>query len=144
MSPPPIESVRKTTRPMPVDRTAAFQLPSALNADRPPERRGLPRDRVRLLVFNRDTGKVTHARFDRITEFLDPGDLLVFNSSRTLPAALVGREQSSQSKIETRLAESLPDGTWLGLLLPEVGTEAGNLLEKASILDFAIAEEAAR
>lgn len=134
MSPPPIESVRKTTRPMPVDRTAAFQLPSALNADRPPERRGLPRDRVRLLVFNRDTGKVTHARFDRITEFLDPGDLLVFNSSRTLPAALIGREQGSQSKIETRLAELLPDGTWLALLLPQPENKAGN--HKTSVLDF--------
>jgi len=131
-----IKSVRKTAIPTSVDRTGAFHLPLALNADRPPERRGLARDRVRLLVLNRNTGKVTHTRFDRITEFLEPGDLLVFNSSRTLPAALVGMVKGSQSKIETRLAESLPDGTWLALLLDQPGNKAENLVAKASVLDF--------
>ena len=56
---PPIRGVHKTATPTPVNRTATFHLPSALNADRPPERRGLARDRVRLLVLNRNTGKVT-------------------------------------------------------------------------------------
>jgi len=125
--PPPTKSVRKI---------APFHLPSALSADRPPERRGLARDGVRLLVLDRYTGNVTHTRFDRIAEYFEPGDLLVFNSSRTLPATLVGRCKDSPWKIETRLAESLPDGTWLGLLLPEAGTETGNLPREASILDF--------
>ena len=49
---------------------------------------------------------------------------------------LVGRFKDCPSKIETRLAKSLPDETWLGLLLPEVGTEVGNLLGKVSIVDF--------
>jgi S-adenosylmethionine:tRNA ribosyltransferase-isomerase len=122
---PPTKSVRKI---------APFHLPSALNADRPPERRGLARDGVRLLVLDRDTGNVTHTRFDLIAEYFEPGDLLVFNSSRTLPATLVGRFRDSASKIEIRLAESLSDGTWLGLLLPEA--EAGNFPGKASIFDF--------
>src|SRR6202051_5029648 len=127
---------RKIAKLTSVDLTSPFHLPSALNADRPPERRGLARDRVRLLVLDRYTGNVTHTRFDRIAEYFEPRDLLVFNSSRTLPATLVGRLKDSPSKIETRLAESLPDGTWLGLLLPEMGAEVGHLLEKASILDF--------
>src|ERR1700745_1602580 len=131
---PSIKSIRKTVEPKSVNRTAAFHLPSELSADRPPERRGLARDRVRVLVLDRNTGQVTHTRFDRITEFLDPGDLLVFNSSRTLPAALVGTEQGSQSKIEARLAELLPDGTWLALLLTQPENKAENL--KALILDF--------
>jgi S-adenosylmethionine:tRNA ribosyltransferase-isomerase len=118
------------------DRIAAFHLPAALNADRPPERRGLARDRVRLLVLSRETGEITHTRFDRITEFLDPGDLLVFNSSRTLPATLNGTVRGSQSRIETRLAELLRDGTWLALLLPRPQNKAGNLVAKGSILDF--------
>ncbi len=133
---PLIKSVPRATRLTSVDRTSSFHLPSALNADRPPERRGLARDRVRLLVLDRSTGNVTHTRFDRIAEYFEPGDLLVFNSSRTLPATLVGKFKDSRWKVETRLAESLSDGTWLGLLLPELGTEAGHLLEKASILDF--------
>jgi S-adenosylmethionine:tRNA ribosyltransferase-isomerase len=133
---PPIKNVRTITRLTSVDPTPPFHLPSALNADRPPERRGLARDRVRLLVLDRKTGNVTHTRFDRIVEYFKSGDLLVFNCSRTLPATLVGRFKDSPSKIETRLAQALPDGTWLGLLLPEVGTEAENLLGKVSILDF--------
>jgi S-adenosylmethionine:tRNA ribosyltransferase-isomerase len=133
---PPIKNVRTITRLTSVDPTPPFHLPSALNADRPPERRGLARDRVRLLVLDRNTGNVIHTRFDRIVEYFKPGDLLVFNSSRTLPATLVARLKNSPSKIETRLAQALPDGVWLGLLLPEAGTEAGNLLGKGSILDF--------
>jgi S-adenosylmethionine:tRNA ribosyltransferase-isomerase len=109
-----------------------FHLPAELNADRPPERRGLARDRIRLMVLNRNTGKVTHTRFDRIADFLDPGDLLVFNSSRTIPATLIGAARGS--KIEVRLAERLPDGTWLGLLLPP--SENQQLVAKGSILGF--------
>src|SRR5437016_5161670 len=108
---PSIRSIRKGRKPKSidrVDRTVPFHLPSELNADRPPERRGLARDRVRLLVLNRNTGKVTHTRFDRITELLSPGDLLVFNSSRTLPATLVGAVSHTNSNVEVRLAELLP------------------------------------
>src|ERR1700720_823531 len=133
---PPTKSGRKIAKLTSVDLTSSFHLPTALNADSPPERRGLARDGVRELVLDRSTGNVTHTRFDRIAEYFEPGDLLVFNSSRTLPATLVGRLKDSPLKVETRLAESLPDGTWLGLLLPEAGTETGNLLGKASILDF--------
>ena len=111
--------------------------PSELNADRPPERRGLARDRVRLFVLDRNTGKVTHTRFDRITEFLDPGDLLVFNSSRTLPATLAGRLGHSRTAVEVRLAESLPDGTWLALLLLQPAILPGkDVLTKGLRLDF--------
>ncbi|MBV9128830.1 MAG: S-adenosylmethionine:tRNA ribosyltransferase-isomerase [Verrucomicrobia bacterium] len=132
---PPIKSKRKK-RPASVRQTSAFLLPSALNADRPAERRGLARDGVRLLVLERNSGYVSHTRFDCIASYLEPGDLLVFNSSRTLPATLVGRYEGSQTKIELRLAESLPDGSWLALLLPEPGTGAENLFAKPSILDF--------
>src|ERR1700731_3194085 len=102
---PPIKNIRQRAKPTLVDRTVPFHLPSELNADRPPERRGLARDRVRLLVLDRNTGNVTHTRFDRIAEYFEPGDLLVFNSSRTLPATLVGRCKDFPPKIETRLAE---------------------------------------
>jgi S-adenosylmethionine:tRNA ribosyltransferase-isomerase len=117
---PAIKNIGKGVKPTQVgriDRAGRFNLPAELNADRPPERRGLTRDRVRLLVLGRDTGKVTHTRFDRIAQFLHPGDLLVFNSSRTLPATLTGRLRHSRQTVEVRLAELLPDGTWLALLL---------------------------
>src|SRR5438132_14054180 len=137
---PSTRSIRKGTKPKSidrVDRTVPFHLPSELNADRPPERRGRARDRVRLLVLDRNTGKVIHTRFDRITEFLDPGDLLVFNSSRTLPATLAGRLGHSTSAIEVRLAELLPDGTWLALLLLQPAILRGkDVLTNGLRIDF--------
>src|SRR5260370_37109913 len=133
---PSIKNIRETVGPKSVNRTTVFHLPSELNADRPPERRGLARHGVRLLVLDRNTGQVTHTRFARITEFLDPGDLLVFNSSRTLPATLAGTVRHLQWAVEVRLAELLPDGTWLALLI-QSPQKADNVVTKGLILDFA-------
>ncbi|TFH39832.1 MAG: tRNA preQ1(34) S-adenosylmethionine ribosyltransferase-isomerase QueA [Chrysiogenales bacterium] len=59
-----------------------FELPPELIAQEPAEKR----DESRLLVLDRATGKVTHSRFSRISEFLRPGDLLVFNDARVMHA----------------------------------------------------------
>lgn len=127
---------RLVLKPAAVDQKPAFNLPAELSADRPPERRGLSRDRVRLLVIDRYADAFTHTRFDRITDFLTPGDLLVFNSSRTLPATLMGNDRDSKLTIEVRLAELLPDGTWLALLLPSSPQKTDEVLARGLILDF--------
>jgi S-adenosylmethionine:tRNA ribosyltransferase-isomerase len=111
----------------------SFHLPPELNADRPPERRGLVRDRVRLLVLNRRTGATEHSRFDHLGDFLRPKDLLVFNSSRTLPAALIA--SGPQFDVEVRLAERLPDGSWMALL---TGTQKENRIMPELLLDFGL------
>ena len=111
----------------------AFHLPPELNADRPPERRGVVRDRVRLLVLDRKTGATKHSRFDHLSEFLRPKDLLVFNSSRTLPAALIA--SGPQLDVEVRLAERLPDGSWMALLK---GAEKENRIMPGLLLDFGL------
>ena len=95
----------------------SFVLPPELAASEPPERRGIARDAVRLMVIDRRTGQVEHTRFNHLAEFLRPDDLLVFNTSRTLPASLVGCETPPETCIEVRLAEHLPDDSWLALLL---------------------------
>jgi S-adenosylmethionine:tRNA ribosyltransferase-isomerase len=105
---------------------STFELPPELSADRPPERRGLARDQVRLLVIDRQTGSVTHTRFDQVSHFLRPGDLLVFNSSGTLPAVLSATVAQQKEPVEVRLAEHLPDNIWLALLLPH-SVEASGL-----------------
>ena len=94
-----------------------FTLPPELSAKEPPERRGIARDKVRLMVIDRGTFEVAHTRFDRLGEYLRAGDLLVFNSSRTLPAALDGCAAPAGPCVEIRLAEHLPDDSWLALLL---------------------------
>src|SRR5436309_13295848 len=105
----------------------AFTLPPELSAKEPPERRGIRRDQVRLLVIERATGKIKHTRFDKIDSYLRQKDLLFFNSSRTLPASLLGCDCSAAHGpcMEVRLAERLPDDSWLALLLCEQGDPFG-------------------
>jgi S-adenosylmethionine:tRNA ribosyltransferase-isomerase len=93
-----------------------FELPEALLAREPPEKRGLARDKVRLLAADRATGALRHSRFDRIGDFLRPGDCLVLNASRTLPASLRATASSGADLI-IRLARRNADGTWSALPL---------------------------
>jgi S-adenosylmethionine:tRNA ribosyltransferase-isomerase len=72
---------------------AGWKLPPELRASQPAELRGIRRDHVRLMVIDRTSRAITHTRFDRIGDFLEAGDLLVVNSSRTLPAAIPARRQ---------------------------------------------------
>lgn len=116
-----------------------FVLPPELSAKEPPERRGVPRDQVRLLVIDRAQGQIDHTRFDKIGNYLRTGDLLVFNSSRTLPASLRGCECSAAHGpcMEVRLAERLPDDSWLALLLCEQGDPFGCGLRAGMQIGFA-------
>jgi S-adenosylmethionine:tRNA ribosyltransferase-isomerase len=102
-----------------------FELPPELAAREPPERRGVPRDQVRLLILERRTSRVEHTRFDRLGAYLRRGDLLVFNSSRTLPAVLDGCAAPAGPCLELRLAEHLPDDSWLSLLVCRGGDPFG-------------------
>jgi len=85
-----------------------FDLPSALEATEPAEVRGRGRDDVRLLVARRRDLHVAHARFWQLADFLDPGDLVVINTSATLPAAVTTSEG-----LEVHFSTSLPAGLWL-------------------------------
>ena len=116
-----------------------FTLPPELSAKEPPERRGIRRDQVRLLVIDRATGKIEHSRFDKIDNYLRKNDLLVFNSSRTLPASMRGCECGNTHGpcMEVRLAEHLADDSWLALLLCEQGDPFGCGLREGMQIDFA-------
>jgi S-adenosylmethionine:tRNA ribosyltransferase-isomerase len=101
----------------------SFVLPGTLNAAAPPERRGLRRDRVRLLVLDWESGERHHSRFDRLGDFLRPGDLLVLNNSRTLPASLPA-EAPDGTRLEIRLARRLGEAEWAALLVPDPAVPA--------------------
>ncbi|MGI9113205.1 MAG: S-adenosylmethionine:tRNA ribosyltransferase-isomerase [Gaiellaceae bacterium] len=94
----------------------AFELPTRLEAHEPPEARGLARDGVRLLVADRSDGTIVHARFAELTQFLAPGDLIVVNTSATLPAALQA-VRADGAKLELRLstpaADRDPERFWI-------------------------------
>jgi S-adenosylmethionine:tRNA ribosyltransferase-isomerase len=85
-----------------------FALPAALEATAPPEVRGLSRDGVRLLVSRAGTGAIAHREFGELPELLQPGDLLVVNNSRTLPAAV-----RAGAGLEVHFSTGLPRGDWL-------------------------------
>ena len=82
---------------------AAFELSARLEAHEPPEARGLARDGVRLLVTDRGDGSIVHRRFADLPEFLSPGDLVVVNTSATLPAALPAT-RTDGAELELRLS----------------------------------------
>jgi S-adenosylmethionine:tRNA ribosyltransferase-isomerase len=85
-----------------------FALPAELEAHEPPEARGLARDGVRMLVSRSVTGTVTQHAFGELPDLLLPGDLLVVNTSRTLPAAVL-----AALDLAVHFSTQLPDGTRL-------------------------------
>ncbi|MFQ6027188.1 MAG: S-adenosylmethionine:tRNA ribosyltransferase-isomerase, partial [Dehalococcoidia bacterium] len=66
-----------------------YHLPPELIAQTPIE----PRDAARLLVLHRASGKLEHRQFQDLAGFLRPGDVMVFNQSRVIPARLHGKRQ---------------------------------------------------
>ena len=89
--------------------TATFTVPTELSATEPPESRGFARDEVRLLVANPDG--IRHTRFREIASFLDPGDLVVVNTSATIPAAVDGI-RACDEQIVVHFSSPLDDGAW--------------------------------
>ncbi|WP_257391838.1 S-adenosylmethionine:tRNA ribosyltransferase-isomerase [Mesobacillus jeotgali] len=104
-----------------------FFLPNNLNASHPPERRGLRRDQVKMMVLHKETGKVSHDRFFNLENYITRGDVLVLNNSRTIPAALKAAwlrdGVTISTEVEIRLARKKTDSIWEALAtLPNVKT----------------------
>jgi S-adenosylmethionine:tRNA ribosyltransferase-isomerase len=91
-----------------VSALAPFELPARLEAHEPPEARGLRRDEVRMLVAERATGRLADARVRDLPEVLAPGDLLVVNTSATLPAAFPARRPDGTA-LDLHVSTPLPD-----------------------------------
>lgn len=87
-------------------------LPPELEARQPPETRGLQRDQVRMMVSYRETDRIQHARFVDLPRYLRAGDLLVLNTSGTLPAALTAA-RADGTEISVHLSTELPAGLHL-------------------------------
>jgi S-adenosylmethionine:tRNA ribosyltransferase-isomerase len=92
-----------------------FELPSTLEAHEPPEARGVARDGVRLLVGAGES--VSHHRFTDLPRLLRPGDVLVVNTSGTLPAAV----PVYGARLVVHFSTELTDGRWLVELRRDIG-----------------------
>ncbi len=88
-----------------------FTLSPELEAHQPPEARGLVRDQVRLMVSHKHDDQIIHAQFRNFAAFLNQGDVLVINTSGTLPAALPAFRVDG-TELRLHLSTRLPGGLW--------------------------------
>jgi S-adenosylmethionine:tRNA ribosyltransferase-isomerase len=97
-----------------------YACPAALVAQQPAP----ARDASRLLVLDRARGTRSHRRFADLPSLLSPGDVLVLNVSRVIPARLIGRRDNG-TPAEVLLVHPEPDGTWLAMVHPGGKLKAG-------------------
>ena len=91
-----------------------YQLPPELIAQHPVE----PRDHSRLLVLNRSEKSITDRIFYELPSFLSPGDLLVFNDTKVIPARLFAMKEGGSTRIEVFLLKQLSGSSWECLVRP--------------------------
>ena len=101
-----------------------YDLPEELIAQTPLERR----DASRLMTLDRKTGEVTHRHFYDLLELLQPGDCLVMNNSRVLPARLLGHRVPTGGAVEVLLLKDQGNGIWECLTKPGRKTHTGTEL----------------
>jgi len=89
-----------------------YALPQALIAQTPVE----PRDNSRLMVVNRAGDSIEHRHFHDIVDYLQAGDVLVFNESLVIPARLHGQKEASGGQVEILLLRRLEEGIWEALV----------------------------
>ncbi len=91
-----------------------FDLPEELIAQDPLE----DRSSSRLLVLDKETGAVEHRAFRNIIEYLQPGDCLVINDTKVLPARLIGEREGTGAKVEVLLLKRKANDVWEALVKP--------------------------
>ncbi len=109
------ENVRLLCEPTHMKRSDFYyELPQELIAQTPAE----PRNSSRLMKIDRASGRVEHAHFYNLCDFLKKGDLLVMNDSRVLPARLFGVKENTGAVVEFLLLEQKGDKLWETLVRP--------------------------
>jgi S-adenosylmethionine:tRNA ribosyltransferase-isomerase len=102
-----------------------FELPEELIAQSPL----LDRTSSKLLTLSKQTGAITHQSFIDIAKLLQPGDTLVLNDTKVLPARLYGVKQGTGAKVELLLLKALGDDRWETLVRPGKKVHTGTVLE---------------
>jgi S-adenosylmethionine:tRNA ribosyltransferase-isomerase len=102
-----------------------FDLPPELIAQQPVARR----DGSRLLVLHRKSGEIAHQNFADLVNFLDPGDVLVLNNSRVIPARLRGTNSATGGKFEILLVEENALNDWWVMLRPGKRAQLGTQIQ---------------
>ncbi|WP_434749744.1 tRNA preQ1(34) S-adenosylmethionine ribosyltransferase-isomerase QueA [Paenibacillus amylolyticus] len=101
-----------------------FELPEELIAQTPL----LDRTASRLLTLNKETGEVAHHHFPHIINVLEPGDTLILNDTRVLPARLFGTKEDTGAKAEVLLLKNVEGDQWEALVKPGKKLRAGSVI----------------
>ncbi|MGN0709953.1 MAG: S-adenosylmethionine:tRNA ribosyltransferase-isomerase, partial [Anaerovoracaceae bacterium] len=91
-----------------------YYLPKELIAQEPMEER----DQCRLMVLDREKGTIEHKHFYDIIDYLKPGDCLVMNDSKVIPARLYGVKKDTGAKVEFLLSKKIEGDKWETLVRP--------------------------
>ena len=101
-----------------------YYLPEDLIAQTPIKQR----DASRLMVLDKETGEVCHKHFYDIIDYLNPGDTLVLNDTKVLPARLIGEKVSTKAVIEVLLLKNKENDTWETLVKPARRVHIGDVV----------------
>ena len=101
-----------------------YELPEELIAQTPIQQR----DASRLLVLDRKTGEIEHKHFYDIIHYLEPGDTLVLNDTKVLPARLIGVKEETNAVIEILLLKNLEKDNWECLVKPARRIKVGTIV----------------
>ena len=101
-----------------------YRLPKKLIAQYPEARR----DFSRLMVVNRNTGKIDHRKFLNITDYMRKNDLIVVNNTKVFPARLFATKDRTAAKVEVFLLRELAHDLWEVMVKPARKVRIGNKL----------------
>ena len=85
-----------------------FYLPDELIAQIPLKKR----DSSRLLVLDKKSGEIEHKHFNEVIDYFNPGDTLVLNDTKVIPARLIGEKEDTGAVIEILMLKDLGDNVW--------------------------------
>ena len=108
-----------------------YELPEELIAQTPLEKR----DSSRLLVLDRKNGCIQHSNFFNLLDYLMPGDLLVMNNSRVIPARIFGTRKDTGSTVEFLLLKQIENNKWETLVKPGKKAKIGTQFDFSGIME---------
>ena len=102
-----------------------YDLPEELIAQTPLKNR----DESKLLILDKNTGEITHSHFKNIIDTLEPGDVLVLNDTKVLPARLFGMKEETKAHVEVLLLKNLEKDNWECLVKPAKRVKVGTMID---------------
>ena len=101
-----------------------YELPKELIAQTPL----FKRDEARLMVLDKKSGEITHHTFYDIIDYLEPGDALVINDTKVIPARIIGEKKDTKAVIELLLLKECQEDVWECLAKPQKRLKVGTII----------------